>query len=226
MAAFRELRWKFIDVFGRSLVWLWMKSCRWKVKGSEGYEKLRSEGRPAVIIVWHGRIFVVPYFFRKRGIMPLVSPSGDGEIVARIMEGWGYKILRGSASHSIVKAWKEMTAELRRGGELIIVPDGPRGPNRILKAGCLKLAQEAGAHLVPFSFSSGKKRVLRSWDRFLMFHPFSRVVAVFGKPFTVAPDLSEEEFEREKRKVEELLIRLDEEADGYFSRLDNNRESL
>jgi len=149
--------------------------------------------------------------------MPLVSPSRDGEIVAQIVSRWGYRILRGSSSHSIIRAWNEMKRLLLEGGELIIVPDGPRGPDRKLKAGCLKLAQESGAYLVPFSFSAARKKFLSSWDKFLLFYPFSKVVAIYGQPLTIDPQLGEDELEKERQRVESLMNELDKEADRYFS---------
>jgi len=63
---------------------------------------------PRCLLIWHGKIFVVPYFFRKRGILALVSPSKDGEFVAKLMDGWGYKLIRGSGSHPMKTAWIEM----------------------------------------------------------------------------------------------------------------------
>src|SRR4030042_248299 len=83
---------------GNTLIWLGMKSCRWKITGDEPYRALREAGRPVVLLIWHGKIFVVPFFFRKRGILALVSPSKDGEFVFRLMDGWGYKLIRGSGS--------------------------------------------------------------------------------------------------------------------------------
>ena len=217
MAAGNRLRNFLVDAFGRPLLWLWAKSCRMTVVGEEEHRSLRREGKPCIIIVWHGRILLPPFYFRKRNIMPLISPSGDGEIVARIVSGWGFKVLRGSSSHSMVGVWKDMIRELSSGGELIIVPDGPRGPNRVLKEGCLRLAQETGGWIVPFSFSASRKKSLESWDRFLMFKPFSRLVVLFDKPFTVAPDLSGEALEAERLRVESLLTSLDEEADRFFA---------
>lgn len=187
-----------------------------KILGEERYRELRSQGKPVIFLVWHGRIFIVPYFFRRRKIMPLISPSKDGEIAARIMSGWDYRILRGSGSHTIVKAWNEMIRELKSGGELIIVPDGPKGPNRKMKLGGLKLAQETGAALVPFTFSTSRKKVLKSWDSFLMFYPFSRVVAIYGEPIRVDAALNEDELEKERQRIERLLVQLDEKADKYF----------
>jgi len=211
-----ELRWRLTGFFGRILLWLWTKSCRMTVIGGEAYRELRRQGKPMVILVWHGRIFLIPYYFRKRGVMPLVSPSGDGEIAARVMAGWGYKLLRGSGSHTMVGAWKRMLRELRSGGEVIIVPDGPRGPDRIFKPGGLKLARETGAYLVPWTFSTNRKKVLRSWDSFLMFLPFRKIVVMMGKPVALPPDLSDEALEQDRARWQTLLRDLDKTADAYF----------
>jgi len=218
MASGKKFRNGLIDVFGRPLLWLLAKSCRMTVVGEEDHKSLRREGKPCIIIVWHGRILLPPYYFRKRNIMPLISPSGDGEIVARIVSGWGFKVLRGSSSHTMVGAWKDMLRELRSGGELIIVPDGPRGPDRVLKEGCLRLAQETGAWIVPFSFSASRKRFLDSWDRFLVFKPFSRLAVLFARPFTIDRDLAGDAFEAERLRLERLLINLDEKADRLFEK--------
>jgi lysophospholipid acyltransferase (LPLAT)-like uncharacterized protein len=217
MSGWEEIRWRGIGAAGRFFLSLWIKTARLKVLGEEEYKKLRGAGIPVIHLIWHGRLMLAPYFFRKRRVAALVSPSKDGEVVARMGLGWGFRIIRGSSSHSIVRAWAEMINELRRGGELIIIPDGPRGPDRVLKAGCLKLARETGAALIPWSFSASRKRFLRSWDRFLLFYPFSRLVAVYGKPLTLRPSASPEELEEERREIERALTALDAEADGYFS---------
>jgi lysophospholipid acyltransferase (LPLAT)-like uncharacterized protein len=217
--SFKEnLRLRIMGRFGKIIFWFWHKSVRMTLIGDEEYQKIRNERKPVIFLVWHGRIFLVPYFFRRRKIMPLISPSEDGEIAAQIMARWGYKILRGSGSHSMVEPWKEMVRELRSGGQVIIVPDGPKGPDREVKLGGIKLAQQTGAYLIPFSFSTSKKKILNSWDHFLMFLPFSRVIAIYGKPFMVDPDLSGDKLEKERLRIEQILIKLDQEAD----RLVNN----
>jgi lysophospholipid acyltransferase (LPLAT)-like uncharacterized protein len=86
----------------------------------------------------------------------------------------------------------------------------------LLKPGCLKLAQDTGALLIPWSFSAARKKFLKSWDRFLFFYPFSRVVAIYGKPMTVSPALDEAEFEAERKRVEQALNDLDAQADSSF----------
>jgi len=113
----------------------------------------------------------------------------------------------GKAHHFSRLAW----------AHLIIVPDGPRGPNRKMKLGGLKLGQEASAYLVPFTFSTSRKKILSSWDNFLIFYPFSKVVAIYGKPFLVNPSLKEGKLENERQKIENFMRQLDERADRYFN---------
>jgi len=217
VASLREISWRAEGVLGRLIIGLWFKLTRIRVRGDEAYRALRKEGRPVVLLVWHGKIFIVPYFFRRRGIMPLVSPSRDGEFVARIMDGWGYKILRGSGSHFMRAAWLEMLEELRAGGEVLIVPDGPKGPDRKFKPGAIKLAAETGAALVPFSFTAKRRKVLRSWDRFLMFAPLTTVEAVYGAPVEIPRGLSEAGQEAERLRLERLLNEFDAEVDRTFA---------
>ncbi len=127
-----------------------------------------------------------------------------------------FRCLAGCVAACGFRAWLEMKNKLREGAELIIIPDGPRGPDRVFKPGGLKLAQETGAILQPFSFSASRKRFLKSWDRFLFFYPFSRIVAVYGKPIKADPAMDEEWFERARLEVEKALTALDAAADSHF----------
>jgi lysophospholipid acyltransferase (LPLAT)-like uncharacterized protein len=217
MSLLRKIRHNMTGILGKWILWLWAKSARTTVLGMERYEELRTLGKPVIILIWHGRIFFAPYFFRRRGIMPLVSPSEDGEIIAQIIARWGYKTLRGSSSHNIIKAWNEMKRELQKGGELIIVPDGPRGPGRRMKPGAVKLAKETGAFLVPFTFSSSRRKTLKSWDAFLIPRPFARFVAIYGEPMSVDPGLTDKELTEKLREVEASMIELDLKADNFFA---------
>lgn len=218
MTRWENLRWGAVGVLGRGLLSAWLGTCRIRTQGMEHYEKVRRAGRPVIILVWHGRMLVAPYFFRKRGIAALISPSQDGEIIARITSGWGFRVVRGSSSHSVVRAWAEMKEVLRQGGELIIIPDGPRGPERKLKSGALKLARDTGALLAPFSFSASRKRFLKSWDRFLLVCPFSRIAAVGGEPISVPQDADDEALAGIGQEVERALVGLDARADACFAR--------
>lgn len=218
MTRWENWRWSAVGFLGRRLLGGLLGSCRIRTYGLDGYREARRAGRPVIILVWHGRMLFAPYFFRKRGIAALVSPSQDGEIIARIVGGWGYRLVRGSSSHPIIRAWADMKRGLKAGGELIIIPDGPRGPDRKLKAGAVRLARETSAVLVPFSFSASRKRVLGSWDRFLIALPFSRIAVVGGEPVSVPSDARDEDLEKIRAGVESALLDLDARADACFGR--------
>jgi len=217
MPVIERLYWSAISFLGKALVWFLGESAQKTILGEKPYIKLRKKNKPVIFILWHGRILFASYFFRKRGITALVSPSRDGEIIAAILSGWGYKLLRGSGSHSVVEEWKRMKRLMAEGEELIIVADGPKGPERKMKPGAVKLARETGAYLVPFTFSTKKKKFLKSWDRFLLFFPFVKLVAIYGKPIRVRPDLKTHELEEKRLCIEKHLINLEENADRYFN---------
>jgi len=216
MSVFRELKLRFIGFLGKLILGVWTKSARLTVIGEDRYQELRNQKKPVVLLIWHGRLLVVPFLFKKRGILALISPSEDGEILARIVSGW-CKVLRGSSSHSIVKAWGVMRKELDKGGEVVIVPDGPKGPNRKMKLGALKLSQQSGAYLVPFTFAASRKKTLNSWDSFLIFYPFTRVVALFGDPIVVDPKLRGDDLEIERQRIEQILLQLDDKATTFLN---------
>ncbi len=210
----KKLEQTAIDRLGRPLMALWMKTLRLSIEGERAYRDLRRVGRPVIIMVWHGKIFSPPYIFRRRGVMPLVSPSQDGELIARLIDDWGYKVIRGSGSHVMKRAWIYLKRELEAGGEVLIVADGPTGPDRVLKMGGIKLASETGALLVPYTFAAAGKKVFRSWDRFEVPCPFTRAAAVYGEPIEIPRGLDAAGLERERLRVEKIMVEFDRAADA------------
>ena len=47
---------------------------------------------------WHGRVLTATYYFRRRGIVVMISENFDGEWIARIIEQFGFGTSRGSSS--------------------------------------------------------------------------------------------------------------------------------
>jgi hypothetical protein len=193
------------------------KTARIKIIGKDNYENLRKQKKSFIFIVWHGRMFLPVYLHRNEGIKPLISLSQNGEIASQIVKLLGYYPIRGSSSRGGKGALKEMCEELENYAELAIIPDGPKGPRRILKPGCIYLAQKTGAYLVPISYSCSRKIFLKSWDKFLLFPPFSKCIVLYGKPIKVKKNLNKKELENIREKIEEILIELDNQADSYFN---------
>lgn len=187
-----------------------------KVLGKEFYLKAKESGRKIIFILWHGRIIVPIFLHRNQGIRPLVSLSRDGDFAAMVLEGFGYKPIRGSSSKGGKEAFQKMKEALET-SEIAIIPDGPRGPGKVLKPGCIYLAQQTGAVLIPVSFSCKKRKFLRGWDKHLIFPPFTKCVMIYGEPIRIPKDLSQEEIENFRKEIEKKLIDLDEMADKLAS---------
>lgn len=168
-------------------------------------------------VFWHNRIFVLPFLYRRflrsrRGAV-LTSASGDGEIIARTVRRFGVEAVRGSSSRRRVGALVGLVDWVRRGFDVAVTPDGPRGPRHRFQPGPVKLAQLTGARIFPIHVRYGRAWTFRTWDRFAVPLPFSRVDVVFDAPIEVDPGLEGEAFEAERGRIERLLLAETDEGD-------------
>ena len=173
---------------------------------------------PVIYAVWHGRIFLLPYLYGHRGCCVLASRSRDGEIVSRLVERFGLEPVRGSSTRGGGEALRQLTRQLWRGREVVVVPDGPVGPREVLKSGVIALARLSGAPIVPMAVGASRYWQLRSWDEFRIPKPFARCVMRFGEPIRVSVDADRAAQEAARKEVEAALRGLtwqvDEEARG------------
>src|SRR5437879_11760815 len=123
-----------------------------------------------------------------RAATVLASRSRDGEIVARYLSRFGLDSVRGSTSRGGREAGRALVAAVRRGRDIAVVPDGPRGPRGQLQPGVVTLAALTGAPIVPLAVAARPALRLRSWDAFMIPWPFARCAVVFGPPIPVARD--------------------------------------
>ncbi len=186
-----------------------------EVRGVENYEKYKKEGRGTVLCLWHGKILFPLYFFRKRGIRPIISRHRDGEILARVSLLLGYRPIRGSSTRFGGTALAEALRAIKRGEDVVFAADGPRGPYHRLKPGCIYAAAKSGAGLFYGSYASKPSKKLRSWDRFNVFPPFSRIIMEIRGPLFVPPEADMEEW---RRKIEEEMEALDRRLESEVSR--------
>jgi len=132
---------------------------------------------PAIYVFWHRSLLTCAHRFRNRGIAILVSQSFDGELIARTVDRLGFLPIRGSSSSGASAGLRGMRRAYAAGHICAITADGPRGPSMIAKPGAAQLATLVGAHHIGAFYALPLSAwQLRSWDRFLIPKPFSRVL--------------------------------------------------
>jgi lysophospholipid acyltransferase (LPLAT)-like uncharacterized protein len=162
-------------------------------------------GTPAIYATWHGRILLLPYLYGWRRACVLASPSRDGEIVARFVARFGLEPVRGSSSRGGAEALRLLLRALDRRRDVVVVPDGPRGPREMAKLGVVVLARLSGAPIVPIAIGVSAEWRLRSWDEFRIPKPFARCVLRFGDPIRIAADADRSAQEAARKEVEAVL---------------------
>lgn len=160
----------------------------WRIR-REGAERLYGpleRGEPQVVVFWHGEILPIAWGHRGSGVAPLISTHADGEIIARIVQGLGYRTVRGSTSRGGARAILEMTRLVEGGVTIAVTPDGPRGPRHEFTPGALMVAQRSGRPLLAVRASASRAWRLRSWDRHLVPKPFATVTYRYSEPRVIA----------------------------------------
>jgi len=187
----------------------------WRVRrsGVAGEQLLRSD-RPWVVAMWHGRMLTLMPIegHCRRNIGVLVSPSDDGGLAKRALDSFGYRVVRGSLSRRGARAMREMHALLADGGQLVITPDGPRGPRHSINAGPAWLARATGAPILPVGVAMSRAWRLRSWDRMTIPKPFAKVAIHYGEPVHVDADSDDEQLEALSERIRGAMIASERDA--------------
>lgn len=160
----------------------------------EAAESCWRTGQPVVISFWHDQLLLMIKGYHGPGAKILISPSGDGELIARTMAYFGQGAVRGSSSRGGAAALREMIRLGKEPGDLVVTPDGPKGPRHQVKPGVVQLARLTKRPVLPMAFVASRGHRFKSWDRFLLPYPFAHGVYAFGEPLTFAEDETAEEF--------------------------------
>ena len=136
---------------------------------------------PTIFAFWHRSLLTCAHRFRNRGIAILISRSFDGELIARTVELLGFRAVRGSSSRGGTAGLRQMIDAYDEGHRCAFTADGPRGPGMVAQPGPVQLAQLVDAPWVGAFYALPLSAwTLKSWDRFLIPKPFSRVVMTWS----------------------------------------------
>jgi lysophospholipid acyltransferase (LPLAT)-like uncharacterized protein len=207
---------KWVGLFGALLIRLYVGtlSYRYRPVGPEIVPATEGLQGRFIYAFWHENILLPCYQYARRDIRVLISEHADGEMIAQVCRHVGFSTIRGSATRGGTKALLKMM-RASRNCHIAVVPDGPRGPRRHLELGLIFLAARTGLPLVLLGVGYDRPWRLRTWDRFAVPRPWSRVVAVTLPPLTIPADASRAELEEYRVQVEKSLV----EVSDYAERL-------
>jgi lysophospholipid acyltransferase (LPLAT)-like uncharacterized protein len=205
----RLARW--LIAFGVFLLRGWERTLRYEVDDRAGIV-----GRPVtenyIGALWHNRLLIFPLvlrrFFPNRRGTALISASRDGDLLADAIRRFGYDVARGSSSRLGASAILQLTEVLASKRDVVITPDGPRGPVYELGPGIIFLAQKSGASVLPMNLEYSRCWRLGSWDRFIIPQPFAKVRVLIGHPHHVKSSGAPDEFEAERLALQDLMMKL------------------
>jgi len=177
-----------------------LRTVRWRHENVACVEPALRGESGAIALFWHGRIplclATAPQWWRKQ-TRCLISPSADGEFIARALVMSGFPAIRVSSAkkgdsakmRQAIAAIREATAWVANGGALVVTPDGPRGPNEVIAPGALQIAKRSGQPVFLMGIAANPAwQMMSTWDRVMFAAPFGRGAVVWEGPLYVPAD--------------------------------------
>jgi lysophospholipid acyltransferase (LPLAT)-like uncharacterized protein len=205
----RAARW--LIAIGFRILQLWARTLRYEMEDRAGIVG-KPIGENYIGALWHNRLLIFPFvlrrFFSNRHGAALISASRDGELLADAIKRFGYDVVRGSSSRLGASAILQLADILASGHDVVITPDGPRGPAYELGPGIIFLAQKSGAAVLPITIEYSSCWRINSWDRFIVPRPFAKARVIIGHPHQVRPTSTDKEFEGERLSLQDAMMAL------------------
>jgi hypothetical protein len=191
---------------------------RFEVIAEQGAIPARPPAR-GIFCFWHRCTLPAGWYFRKFRCSILISQSFDGELIARTLDLLDYGTVRGSSSRGGAAGLMAMRDVVKRGDPVVFTADGPRGPIYQTKIGPVKLAAMTGEEIGCFYLLPTRAWAMKSWDRFLVPLPFSRVVVSWARAVSApAADADAATLEAKRVELNEALERARMRAEEHTAR--------
>jgi len=212
LAVFPRLVWALLWVVG--LTW------RFEVIAEEGVTPVLFGEKPGpeIYCFWHQCVLPCTIYFRRSHAVILISRSFDGELITRILKMFGFGAVRGSSSRGSREGLLGLKYIIESGRTAIFTADGPRGPIYRTKMGPIKLAQMTGAPIGCFHLEPERAWTMRSWDRFLVPKPFTRICVSWAQWTHVPTGLPIEDLETKREELNAAIERARLRALSHFGK--------
>ena len=199
---------------------LYAKTLRVQIEGEKKILEHLDRGGRVIFASWHQRLFggfFVPQFFQWTPCI-MISQSRDGDFISKIVSRLAWIPVRGSSTRGGAKALKAMAQKVTENHIGVHIVDGPTGPARVVKPGLPALARIANAVICPAVVSYQRSWTAKSWDRFMIPKPFTRILIRFGAFITVPRNADRNLLEALRRQVEQNMMEAYEAADGGWGK--------
>lgn len=186
---------------------LWLSTLRFRCN----VDRIDDSAGPSVLLLWHDKLFVSSWITNRyfaRRVTALISTSKDGAWLVAFFRLMGIAAVRGSSNRRGAAALITLTRSMRAGNHAGITPDGPKGPALGFKPGAVSLARLTRSSFVVMGIRYHSCWRTRSWDRFGLPLPFSKVEV------TLVPEPPAAEGESDEAVAARLQARLNETSTG------------
>lgn len=201
----RLLDWFAIHIFGGLLLPLLIRSWRVELDLPTELKQYRDSGQKTILAFWHNRqLGLLRVADELRPVKVLISRHGDGEIIARIVGGFGIDSVRGSSTRGGKAAVRQLVAASRE-SHLAITPDGPVGPAYQAKQGVALVAALTGLPVAWVAWSTDRAWRFKSWDRFILPKPFATMRYRVEGMVEIPRDAGAEEIEAGRLEIERRM---------------------
>ena len=180
-------------IFSKSL-YLYLKyvyfTSRFEFVWPVNYDKIKflSE-KGAIFAFWHNRLAIAPGIFKGHNdIYALISSHSDGKIISNVVSQFDFGVIEGSTNKGSIVALKTIIRKLSLGSNIVITPDGPRGPIYKINSSITNISKKYNIKLIPLSCNSSRNFTLKSWDRLIIPLPFSKIKIFVGEAIIFSQD--------------------------------------
>jgi lysophospholipid acyltransferase (LPLAT)-like uncharacterized protein len=181
--------WNAISYPVGAFFWLWFFLVRASSRVVTTGEGSTHRGS-AIYVNWHQHLpFLIPHHGQYRRTM-LVSQAPYMEPIAKWCRFSGLLLIRGASRDDGKVALDALVGRLREGGSIVLAVDGPAGPARESKRGCVELSRMTSAPIIPVSYTCKRGRPHPTrWDSSLRPRFFDLIEVRYGSPILIEPDL-------------------------------------
>ncbi len=184
--------------------------------------KFRTENQLFAVSTWHGRLLYIGIVVRRTlggKLVAFNSPHLDGKMLAWLHRWLGIKTIYGAPNKNPERGMMNLLKHVKNHpSDLLITPDGPKGPRQRVKRGVIAFAKISGAPIIPFVTAPYKGVMVKSWDRFVLAMPFTKIIVLWGEPVFIDKKADKDSQEQAQQLLEDRMNHLLQEVDKMVGR--------